>query len=79
MSTAAPAPSDLRHYTPEELTDQEGDFRFPVSARTLREWAYARRIPHCGMGRNITFTAAEIAQINAQFAVPAVADQRRTA
>lgn len=68
--------SDLRHYTPEELTDPEGDFRLPVSARTLRGWAYDREVDHSGMGRRITFTAADVRKLQAKFAVPAVTNRR---
>lgn len=81
MSTAThpSGAADLRHYTPEELVDPEGEIRLPTTARTLREWAYARRIPCRKVSGRITFTADDIRAINAQFAVPAVADQRRAA
>lgn len=69
----------LRHYTPEELVDTGGEFGLPTTARMLRDWAYARKIPHNSMGGRITFTAADVAAISAQFAVPAVANRRRTA
>jgi len=74
------SPEELRHYTPENLVDPDGDFRIPTTARALRELAYARRIPFHKVRRRVSFTAADIRAINEFFAVPAVAEaQRRTA
>ncbi len=73
--TLADVPTEdvLRHYTPEELVDQEGPIRLPTTARMLREWAYKRRIPHRKVGGRITFTAADVLAISDLFAVPVVA------
>lgn len=76
---AADDADDLRHYTPEEVVDPEGDFRLPTTARTLRELAYKRRIPCHKVAGRITFTRPDIRAANDLFAVPAVADRRRSA
>lgn len=77
-SSRRPATEDLKHYTPEELVDPEGEFRLPTTARMLREWAYERKIPHNGMGKRITFRRDQIRTISQLFDVPAVADKNRT-
>ncbi|MFP3990691.1 hypothetical protein U9R90_25140 [Streptomyces sp. E11-3] len=67
--TASLNDDSLRHYTPEELVDPDGQIRLPTTARMLREWAYERRIPHNRLGRRVTFTATDVREISAQFAV----------
>lgn len=68
-----PPADDLKHYTPEQVVDPEGEFRLPTTARMLRKWAYERRIPHNGMGKRITFRRDHIRAISQMFDVPAVA------
>jgi hypothetical protein len=64
---------DLVHYTPEEAV---AEFRLPIEARTLREWAYARRAQHSGMGGRITFTALDIRALNEQHTVRRTVNHR---
>lgn len=70
--------ADLRLYTPDELVDEEGDFRFPTTARALRELAYNRRVSHSRMGGTIRFSAADVLALQEHFAVPAVAGPQAT-
>ncbi|WP_406510763.1 helix-turn-helix domain-containing protein [Streptomyces sp. NBC_00212] len=58
------APDGLRHYTAEEAAEF-----LPVSAATLRHWAYARKVPHHKMGGNLSFSVADIQTMCAMSAV----------
>lgn len=73
-----PSADDLKHYTPEQVVDPEGEFRLPTTARMLRKWAYERRIPHNGMGKRITFRRDQIRDISRMFDVAAVSTKNRT-
>lgn len=70
------AAADLRHYTPEEVTDPEGEFRLPMSTRTLCELAYGRKVPHHKSGGRIRFKRWQIRAVSEMYDVPAVADRR---
>ncbi|MFD4135533.1 helix-turn-helix domain-containing protein [Streptomyces goshikiensis] len=62
--TDARAPHDLRHFTPEEAAEF-----LPVSSTTLRQWVYARKVPHHKMGGNTSFSVADIRAMCAMAAV----------
>ncbi|AEW94652.1 MULTISPECIES: hypothetical protein [Streptomycetaceae] len=68
---AAPAPpvdpAELRYYTPEEAVSE---FRLPTTPRMLREWAYARKIPHNKLGGRIGFRLPDIRVLVERFDVP---------
>lgn len=44
--------AELRHYSPQEVEDMQ---LLPFSARTLRDKAHARQIPHSGAGGRVSF------------------------
>ncbi|MGW7329167.1 helix-turn-helix domain-containing protein [Streptomyces sp. NPDC054840] len=52
---AATGRDSLRHYTPEEAAEF-----LPVSAATLRQWIYARKVPHHKLGGNPSFSTEDI-------------------
>ncbi|MFH8753002.1 helix-turn-helix domain-containing protein [Streptomyces rimosus] len=54
--------AELVHYTPEEV---EANRWLPFTARTLRNKANAREIPHSALGGRITFRLAHIREIAA--------------
>lgn len=64
--------NEFRHYTPEELVDPQGEFRFPTTARMLKEWSYQRRIPYSRMGGRVTFRLPHIRTIAELFDEPAM-------
>lgn len=68
--------ADLRHYTPEEITDPNGEFRLPIAERTLRELAHQRKVPHSTAGGRITFKRWQIRVVSELYDMPAVADRR---
>lgn len=71
--------ADLRHYTPEEVIDPEGEFRIPIADRTLRDLAGQRKVPFSKAGGRITFKRWQIRVISELYDVPAVADKRSAA
>ncbi|WP_050503062.1 helix-turn-helix domain-containing protein [Streptomyces monomycini] len=52
--------AELVHYTPEEVVANRW---LPFTARTLRDKANARQIPHSKAGGRITFRLAHIREI----------------
>lgn len=73
-----PAPSspegELFHYTPDEAAQY-----LPFSARTLREMAYLREIPHSSNGNRVSFAGIHIRAITEQFTVEVLSASKRAA
>ena len=66
------AEGELFSYTPDEAAQW-----LPFVARTLREMAYRREIPHVHNGRDMYFLGRHISEISKQFTVEPVADNGR--
>ncbi|MEU0181838.1 hypothetical protein ABZ312_11705 [Streptomyces sp. NPDC006207] len=69
--------NEFRHYTPEELVDPDGEFRFPTTVRMLKEMAYKRQIPRSRMGGRVTFRLPHIRAIAELFDEPAMEKPKR--
>lgn len=76
LDGGAAAADDLVHYSPEEVQERRW---LPFTARTLRDKANARAIPHSKAGGRISFTVRHIREIAAMYEVRPISERKRTA